>query len=165
MVRNRGPQIKNSVFNHDDGTVRHRLSHLTARYEQCNNHCINYRHSVDYCINCVLGLHPCLIVLLVVAPQTFLGISRKNIFNKHVHRKLPCCMKINPIRFVLAQFYSKKAMIQPLCFDIEYWRSYSPFLSWKLQWSKIQNIYIVSLYWMLYRTKNEANSMGFNRII
>ena len=49
---------------------------------------------------------------------------------------------MNLIYFVLASFFSKKAMIQPPTFDIEYWRNYSrPFLFRKLQWSKIQNIY------------------------
>ena len=32
-------------------------------------------------------------------------------------------------------------MSQPLCFDIEYWRSYGPFKSKQLQWSIMQNIY------------------------
>ena len=41
------------------------------------------------------------------------------------------CSEINLVYFVLAEFYPKKAMSQPLCFDIGYWRSwcYRPFLS------------------------------------
>ena len=50
-------------------------------------------------------------------------------------------MKIQPVRFVLPQLFSKKAMSLSPCFDIEYWRSYGPFLPKQSQWSKNQNIY------------------------
>ena len=69
-------------------------------------------------------------------------------------RKCHKSLDINLIYFVLPQFHSKKAMSQPPCFDIEYWRSHSPFLSGKLQWSKIQNIYIVSLQIFQYQYNN-----------
>ena len=38
-------------------------------------------------------------------------------------------LETNLIHFVLAQFHSKKTMGQSPCFDIEYIRSYVPFLS------------------------------------
>ena len=47
------------------------------------------------------------------------------------------CFKTNLVYFKLAQFHPKKAMSQPPCFNI----CYRPFLSRKLKWSKIQNIY------------------------
>ena len=43
------------------------------------------------------------------------------------------CMKSHPVQSVLAQFCPIKTMSQPLCFDIDYWRSYGQFLSNKLQ--------------------------------
>ena len=52
-------------------------------------------------------------------------------------------------------------MHQPLLFDIKYLRSYSLFLSRKLQWMKAQNIYIKSMLksqkWSFFgRKKNKA---------
>ena len=42
-----------SEIDHDNGTVKHILSHLYARYEQYKDCFINHRHRVYYCcINC-----------------------------------------------------------------------------------------------------------------
>ena len=38
------------------------------------------------------------------------------------------CLETNILHFVLTLFHPKKAMRQSPCFDIEYWRSYGPFL-------------------------------------
>ena len=49
-------------------------------------------------------------------------------------RTKPCILS-----FVLTQSHPKKAMHQSPCFDIEYSMSYSPFLSRKSKWNKIQS--------------------------
>ena len=69
--------------------------------------------------------------------------KKKIIFTSTSIGKCHKCLERNLVLFVLAQFYSKKAMSQPLCFDIEYWGSYGPFLSNKSQWNKIQSSFIV----------------------
>ena len=55
-------------------------------------------------------------------------------------RTKPCILS-----FVLTQSHPKKAMHQSPCFDIEYSMSYSPFLSRKSKWNKVQNTSIVLL--------------------
>jgi len=82
-----------------------------------------------------------MIILLVAAPQTFIDISIKIFYTSTSIGKCHTAMKIHPVQFVLPQFYPIKTMRQALCFDIEYWRSYGPFMSNKSQWSKMQNIY------------------------
>ena len=39
----------------------------------------------------------------IEASLTFIDISKENILYVPGHRQVPCCMKINPARFVLAQ--------------------------------------------------------------
>ena len=41
------------------------------------------------------------------------------------------CFESNPVRVFLTQFHSKKAMSQVPCLDIEYAKSYGPFLATK----------------------------------
>ena len=51
----------------DDGTVRHRLSHLITRYEHYNEQYINQRHRSYCCIDCLLLFslfYTCFAVLL-----------------------------------------------------------------------------------------------------
>ena len=82
-----------------------------------------------------------MIILLVAAPQTFIGICKQIFHTFSPIRKYHKCLEINSVWFILPQFYSMKAMSQSPCFDIEYSGSYRPFLSRKSKWSKIQNIY------------------------
>ena len=71
-----------------------------------------------------------MIILLVQAPWSFIGNCKKTFYPCPSIRKCHKCLEINIVYFALVQFHSKKAMSQPPCFDIEYWRSYySPFLS------------------------------------
>ena len=81
--------------------------------------------------------------MLVQAPWSFINISIKIFYTCPSIGKCHTAVKIQPVYFVLAQFYPIKTMSQPPCFDIEYWRSYGPFLSNKSQWSRIQSVYIV----------------------
>ena len=55
------------------------------------------------------------------------------------------CLEINLVHFVLAQFHSKKAMGQPLCFDIEYWRSCGPFHLSGAKWKYLHRITVTFL--------------------
>ena len=82
-----------------------------------------------------------MIVFLLVGASNYCRKLQKIYIYVPVIGKYHKCLKTNLVHFVLAQFHSKKAMSQPPCFDIEYWRSHRPFLSNKSQWSKIQNIY------------------------
>ena len=86
-----GQQIKNSFFWQPRHHDKHRLSHLNNRYEPYIDRHLIYRHMVDYCINCVLVVDLFTIILLVVAHLTFINISKKKIFYKYVHRKVPYC--------------------------------------------------------------------------
>ena len=52
-------------------------------------------------------------------------------------------MELHLIYYALAQFYPRNTMRQFWFLYIEYERSYRPFLSRKLQWIKVQNIYTV----------------------
>ena len=97
-----------------------------------------------HCNNCYLEFRLFMIILLVFYKHicNCIHIS-KNIFLPSTSiRKSRNRLETNLVYFVyLAQFHSKKATSQSPCFDIEYWKSYGPFLSNKLQWSKIQNIH------------------------
>ena len=53
LIRHEGSIIKNTIFDHDNGTVRHILRHLNGTYyyyyyyyEQYNKQYINHRHRV-----------------------------------------------------------------------------------------------------------------------
>ena len=82
-----------------------------------------------------------MIILLVAAPQTFIGICKQTFHTYLSIRKCHKYSEINLVRFTLPKFYPMKAMSQSPSFDIEYSGSYRPFLPRKLKWSKIQNIY------------------------
>ena len=79
-------------------------------------------------------------------PKSTHGIFTKfptKYFIRAFHQKMPCCMTIHPIWFILTQFHPKKTMSPLLFFHIESWQSYRPFLSRKSQWMKIQkSIYL-----------------------
>ena len=87
------------------------------------------------------------IILILEAPLTFIGISKK----KHILQARPSksamseCLEINFIWFVLAQIHpkTKNAMSQLLFYDIDYSGSYKykSLLFRKLQLIKIQTIH------------------------
>jgi len=137
----------------------HRLCHALGRYEQSNDLHLIYRHRVDCCINCVFVDKLFTIVSLVEVLLTFIGIYKKICFTSTSIGKCHKCLEINLVHFFLAQFHPKKTMSQALCFDIEYWRSYGPFLFNKLKWNKIQSSFIV-------HNINYSNFLNiFNKII
>ena len=90
-----------------------------------------------------------LLYLLLFPPRStsnfYQYFKEKIFFTSTSIGKCRKCLERNLVYFLLAEFHPKKAMSQPLCFDIEYWRSYRPFLSKKLQWNKIQSSFIVLL--------------------
>ena len=100
-----------------------------------------------YCFNCY--------IFFVEHTSNFIGNSKTIYFDNNFNRNCLYAIGIHPIiYFVLVPFHLRKAMSQLPCFDIEYSRSCRPFLLRKLQWSKIQNIYIISLKFFNFQYNN-----------
>ena len=135
MVPNRRPQIKNLIFNPSLAPWYACLGHFNGSYERYTEQYINCRHRVYWYINCVLLFQLFTIILLLACTCNFSWDFQKKLLYKHVHcLESAMCLELKLVHFVLAQFQSKNALIQLLCFGIEYWRSHRPFLSRKLQW-------------------------------
>ena len=133
-------------IDHDDGTTTGILSHALGRYEQSNDQNLIYRHRGNYCTNCVLVFAFFTIILLVFTSTTnFYRNLQKIFFRSTSIRKCHMCLKTNRVHFVVAQFHSKKAMIQSPCFDIEYWGSYGPFHLSGAKWKYLHRITITFL--------------------
>ena len=126
-------------IDHDNGTNCKAhivlLSHieLEATQEQCNDCSINHGHNkIDCSINCYCEFYFISICLLLAHTSlSFIEFQTKNISwtvirNCLLHENTPCILLFSSI---LSQKYI----------------DYRPFLSRKLQWMKIQNIYIISL--------------------
>ena len=107
-------------INHDDGTVKHILSHLNTTQERYNDRDLIYRHIGRHCINYQRVLCIFVIILLVQAHLTFIGICKKIFHTCPSIGKCHTAVKIQPVYFVLAQFHPKKAMGQFPFFDIDY---------------------------------------------
>ena len=94
-------------------------------------------------------------MLILEQTSNFIGNSKTIYFDNNFNRNCLYAIGIHPIiYFVLVPFHLRKAMSQLPCFDIEYSRSCRPFLLRKLQWSKIQNIYIVLLWLFNFQYNN-----------
>ena len=74
--------VRERKQNHDNGTVRHYLSHLNGTYEQYIGDSINHRHRVCCCINYVLVFDLFTIIfLLIKAPINFHGLIDRSMYN------------------------------------------------------------------------------------
>ena len=84
-----------------------------------------------------------MLVKVAVDREKLSNKQRQNYFTNG-HWKVPYSHKIDPIWFLLAQFHQRNTMCQPLFFDIEYWRSYRPFLP------RNRNFFLLNLYSILF---------------
>ena len=117
------------------------LNHLHSTYSNMNDteQYINHRHRIYYCINFGFVLFPSFTIILLLAwTFNFSWNFKKNIYLKISIKKCRKCLEINLVYFVLAQLYPRKAMSQPSCFDIEYWKNYRPFLCKQSQLIKMK---------------------------
>ena len=151
---------------HNNGTVRHHLSHILARYEPYINHHLIKRYEVNcYSINSwVLVLCLFAMILLLACTYDFSWNFHKKCYLKTSIRIRKChkCLEINLVWFVWTQFHPKNAMSQSPFFDIDYSGSYRSFLYLEnCSGSKSNNTFFT-----LYHFKNYSTSRDFNwRII
>ena len=104
-----------------------------------------------------------MIVLLVQAPRSFIDIFKKIFYMCPAIGKCHTAMKIHPVHFVLPQFYPIKTMSQSLCFDIEYWGSYGPFMFRKSKVEQNTNITLTFLI-ILYLRRTSLQLWDFDHV-
>ena len=103
-----------------------------------------------------------MIILLVQAPRSFIGICHESIFYKHVHRKVPYCHG-NTTRILRFSPISSKEGNEPTPV-LWYW-ILKELRTVPSQWSKMK--IFTSYYWNFFdfQRNNICIWMGFNRII
>ena len=108
------PQYTNITFqfeiDHDDGTVKHILSHLNTRYGSYIDHYLIFRHGTTTVSITCLSFSYLPLIASYETPQTSVEFQQQNCSLLLESVNCNTSKKRHPIYLVYTQFYPKKTM-------------------------------------------------------